>query len=67
MLLTNAVRNRGAILANTRRGPRRARFTVAHALGHFLMEKLQLTDTTGLRCRSQDLRETQEGRQELKQ
>ncbi len=31
------------------------------------MEKHQLTDATGFRCRSQDLRETQEGHRELKQ
>jgi Zn-dependent peptidase ImmA (M78 family) len=34
MLLTDTVRREGAILANARGGPRRARFTIAHELGH---------------------------------
>ncbi|NNE87210.1 MAG: ImmA/IrrE family metallo-endopeptidase [Silicimonas sp.] len=67
MLLTDRVRSRGAILANTRHGMKRVRFTVAHELGHFLLEKHALTDTEGFRCRSQDMQETLESRQELKQ
>ena len=67
MLLTNRVRSKGAILANTRHGHRRARFTIAHELGHFLMERHVLTDITGFRCRSVDMRETRESRQEFKQ
>ena len=30
MLLTDSIRSKGAILANTRHGHRRARFTIAH-------------------------------------
>lgn len=67
MLLTDAFRSRGVILANARHGQRRARFTIAHELGHFLMERHVLTDASGFRCRSQDMRETREGRQDLKQ
>ncbi len=67
MLLTDRVRSRGAILANTRHGMKRVRFTVAHELGHFLLEKHALTDAEGFRCRSQDMQETLEIRQELKQ
>ena len=67
MLLTDSVRSRGVILANSRHGQRRARFTIAHELGHFLMERHVLTDASGFRCRSQDMREAREGRQDLKQ
>ena len=38
MLLTDRIRSKGGILANDRRGTNRARFTIAHELGHFLME-----------------------------
>jgi len=51
MLLTDRVRSRGSILANTAYGQRRARFTIAHELGHFLMEWHVLSDTDGFRCR----------------
>ncbi len=57
MLLTDPVRSRGAILANTKFGPNRARFTIAHELGHFLLERHVLTDEEGFRCRSADMRE----------
>jgi len=67
MLLTDRVRSTGSILANTRQGSRRARFTVAHELGHFLMERHQLSDVSGFRCRAQDMRETREGQQDLRQ
>ena len=67
MLLTDKVRSRGAILANTSKGKRRARFTIAHELGHFLMERHQLSETVGFRCMTGDLRETREGRQRLSQ
>lgn len=67
MLLTDRVRSRGAILAKTRHGMKRVRFTLAHELGHFLLEKHVLTDAEGFRCRSQDMQETLESRQELKQ
>jgi hypothetical protein len=67
MLLTDAVRSTGSILANTSKGPRRARFTVAHELGHFLMERHQFSDAKGFRCTPGDMRETREGRQQLRQ
>lgn len=67
MLLTDRRRSLGAILANTRRGPRRARFTIAHELGHFLMEHHILTTEDGFRCRTQDMRETRERRRHQKQ
>jgi Zn-dependent peptidase ImmA (M78 family) len=67
MLLTNARRSTGGILANTTKGDRRARFTVAHELGHFLMERHQLSSETGFRCSARDMRETRAGRQHFKQ
>lgn len=67
MLLTDRVRSAGCILANISKGQRRARFTVAHELGHFLMERHQLSDTAGFRCATGDMRETREGRREQRQ
>lgn len=67
MLLTDRRRSQGAILASTRHGQRRARFTIAHELGHFLMEHHVLTAEDGFRCRAQDMRETREGRRYFKQ
>jgi len=67
MLLTDKVRSTGAILANNRHGSRRTRFTIAHELGHFLMERHALSDEGGFRCSGRDMRETREGRQELRQ
>lgn len=67
MLLTDAQRSTGGILANTARGARRARFSVAHELGHFLMERHQLSDAAGFKCAAQDMRETRAGRQHLRQ
>lgn len=67
MLLTDRARSTGAILANKRHGKRRARFTVAHELGHFLMERHVLSDQQGFRCSSNDLREPREGRRDLRQ
>lgn len=67
MLLTDRRRSTGAILANTTRGTQRARFTIAHELGHFLMEHHVLTSEDGFRCRTQDMWETREGRQHQKQ
>jgi hypothetical protein len=62
MLLTNVARSTGAILANTAKGERRARFTVAHELGHFLFERHVLSDAWGFRCKSNDMREIREMR-----
>lgn len=67
MLLTNVARSTGAILANTAKGERRARFTVAHELGHFLLERHVLSDAWGFRCKSNDMRETREMRREFRQ
>lgn len=67
MLLTDVRRRTGVILANTGKGRRRARFTVAHELGHFLMERHHLSDERGFRCFSSDLRETREGKRHLRQ
>ncbi len=63
MLLTDTSRREGAILANARGGPRRARFTIAHELGHYLLERHVLSDEAGFRCRSADLREGREDNQ----
>nr|WP_256471791.1 ImmA/IrrE family metallo-endopeptidase [Oceanicola sp. 502str15] len=67
MLLTDRVRSRGAILANTRHGSRRARFTVAHELGHFLLERHELSGETGFLCQAVDLRETRQTRHHQRQ
>ncbi|MEM6891561.1 MAG: ImmA/IrrE family metallo-endopeptidase [Pseudomonadota bacterium] len=60
-LLTDTVRSTGCILANTLKGHRRAQFTIAHELGHFLMERHQLSAATGFTCSARDMRETREG------
>lgn len=67
MLLTDTRRSTGMILANIRYGHRRARFTIAHELGHFLLERHVLSDTAGFRCLPADLRETHEGKQHVRQ
>jgi len=55
MLLTDRVHSRGSILANTLKGNRRANFTVAHELGHFLLER-HLFERTGFTCSAADMR-----------
>ena len=67
MLLTDRRRSVGAILANNKGGARRARFTIAHELGHFLMEHHVLSGETGFQCRANDMWETREGRRHQKQ
>ncbi|SDK65366.1 ImmA/IrrE family metallo-endopeptidase [Aliiruegeria lutimaris] len=67
MLLTDRVRSTGAILANTRKDRRRTRFTVAHELGHFLMERHVLSDGTGFKCQAKDLWETRDEEVHLRQ
>ncbi len=67
MLLTDRVRSCGAILANDRYGRRRARFTIAHELGHFLMEHHVLSADNGFRCRPKDMRETQQSHRHQRQ
>jgi hypothetical protein len=63
MLLTDTARSTGGILANARGGLRRARFTIAHELGHYLLERHVLSDETCFRCRAADLREGREDNQ----
>lgn len=67
MLLTNRVRSTGSILANISKGRRRARFTVAHELGHFLMERHVPTGWRGFTCQAKDLRETRDEDLHLRQ
>jgi hypothetical protein len=67
MLLTDERRSLGAILANNRGGRRRLRFTIAHELGHFLMEHHKLSSPAGFTCQAADLRATREGRRHLRQ
>ena len=67
MLLTNRVRSIGAILVNTAGGPRRARFSVAHELGHFLMERHVLSGPDGFRCTQTDMREARDDTQRRRQ
>ncbi len=55
MLLTDRVRSRGSILANTFKGRRRANFTVAHELGHFLLER-HAFESAGFTCSPKDMR-----------
>lgn len=55
MLLTDRVRSRGSILANTLKGNRRANFTVAHELGHFLLER-HVFESAGFTCSPNDMR-----------
>ncbi|PTX57402.1 uncharacterized protein DUF955 [Litoreibacter ponti] len=56
MLLTDRHRSDGVILANNRNGMPRARFTVAHELGHFLLERHTFSNKKGFRCIKKDLR-----------
>ena len=66
-LLTDARRSRGAILVNTRHGERRARFSIAHELGHFLLERHLLHADAGFVCRSIDMRERRSAGQHQRQ
>ena len=50
MLLTDRRRSFGKILANTRHNARRARFSIAHELGHFLLESHELNRAEGFGC-----------------
>ena len=67
MLLTDRVRRKGSILANARYGANRARFTIAHELGHFLMEWHELSAVDGFCCRTSDMQVTREDRRDLRQ
>lgn len=56
MLLTDRVRSTGAILANDSHGREaRVRFTIAHELGHFLLEHHQFHGDTGFACSAADM------------
>lgn len=57
VLLTDMVRSRGSILVNSARGLRPARFSIAHELGHFLMEHHVLALDQGFLCSIADMRE----------
>jgi len=67
MLLTDRVRCVGSILVNTAGGDRRARFSIAHELGHFLMERHVLSGEEGFRCSRQDMREVRNDTRHHKQ
>lgn len=57
LLLTDTTRSQGMILANASRGERRARFSIAHEIGHFLMERHVLSAGMGFHCSASDMRE----------
>ena len=56
MLLTDRRRSDGVILANSRNGMPRARFTIGHELGHFLLERHTCSSKQGFLCTKKDLR-----------
>lgn len=58
MLLTDRMRSYGKVLVNTRGGARRARFSIAYELGHFLLESHKLNDAHGFVCTPQDMGES---------
>lgn len=56
ILLTDSVRSVGAILANeSHRNEGRIRFTIAHELGHFLLEHHQMDMEEGFTCSPADM------------
>ncbi len=67
MLLTNRARSFGSILVNMAHGARRARFSVGHELGHFLLERHVLSQDNGFRCTSRDMREARDDTRHHKQ
>ncbi|WP_347310761.1 ImmA/IrrE family metallo-endopeptidase [Defluviimonas sp. SAOS-178_SWC] len=67
MLLTNRSRSIGSILVNMSHGPRRARFSIAHELGHFLMERHLLSGEGGFRCTTTDMSEARDDTRHHKQ
>ena len=67
VLLTDRMRSYGKILVNTRGGAGRARFSVAHELGHFLLESHELSDASGFVCNGADMREGRERTRHQKQ
>jgi hypothetical protein len=67
VLLTDRTRKNGSILVNNRRGAQAARFSIAHELGHFLLERHVLGIEEGMVCTVSDLRESRTGRQQMQQ
>ncbi|TMV13079.1 ImmA/IrrE family metallo-endopeptidase [Arenibacterium halophilum] len=67
MLLTDQRRRPGSILANTRHCKRRARFTIAHELGHFLMERHVLFSDDGFCCMQEDFKEARNANSHFRQ
>lgn len=67
VLLTDRTRRNGSILVNNRRGAQAARFSIAHELGHFLLERHVLGIEDRLVCTVSDLRESRTMRQHNKQ
>lgn len=67
VLLTDRTRKSGSILVNNRRGSQAARFSIAHELGHFLLERHVLGLADGMVCTVSDLRESRTMRQHNKQ
>ena len=54
-LVTDHERDRGAILLNSRSGPYRRRYSLAHELGHFLCGWHQQTSNIGFLCSQRDM------------
>ena len=67
VLLTDRTRKNGSILVNNKRGAQAARFSIAHELGHFLLERHVLGLEDGMVCTVRDLRESRTMRQHNKQ
>jgi Zn-dependent peptidase ImmA (M78 family) len=67
LLLTDRVRSQGRILVNVRRGLQAARFSIAHELGHFLLERHELGLSGRFTCTTADLRETRTALQHQRQ
>lgn len=67
VLITDRQRSRGSILVNNTRGPKAARFSIAHELGHFLLERHELGLEGRMVCTVSDLRESRTMRQQMQQ
>lgn len=67
MLFTNARRSHGKILVNTSHGLEAARFSIAHELGHYLLERHELTLDGMFSCNLADMRQARSMRMHLLQ
>lgn len=67
VLITDRQRSSGSILVNNKRGAQAARFSIAHELGHFLLERHELGLGGRMVCTVSDLRESRTMRQHKKQ